>query len=580
LGVAARVAFAVRPAGMLRSQTISTRAAIVDCAFLATVMGVSLVLYVGELGFYYDDYSLLDRMAATHDQSVLGLYHAVRPALGERPLAAMLFAALYRLFGPHAGGYHVVNTCLLLAVVVLLYLVLRELRLPRLIAVAVPLVYSNLPHYASERFWPDLVGVNLSNALYLLSLYAGLRAVRASRAGMGAWLAIAVLGIAGVMFTYELFAPLFFLNVALIWWAAHSVPEAAASPQIVRLTTGVLAAGIIVIGIAKLVGVAEHGQNGYAVGFQDGFLHHLAYLVSGAIKLNIGTYFLAFPYVLWWIVKHDFSAANAAIAAVSGFLAFVYLWWIGRRDRDVFETSRTWRALIGVGFVAFVLGYAIFVATGNVLFRSAGIDNRVNVGAALGVAGVLIGTIGWLAGRVAPRRTLVAFCAACACAVAGGVFVIDTLGTYWTSAAQRQQAIVTGVKREAGAIPSGTTVILDGACPEIGPAVVFADQWDLRGALQLAYRDPTLVADVSSEGMRASPRGLAIQMTFLDRVFTRTYPYGQSLLVYDFPSRRLYRLPTRRDAAGYLARSHPAFRCPPQRSFAWGFDPLHRWSLL
>ena len=108
---------------------------------------------------------------------------------------------------------------------------------------------------------------------------------------------------------------------------------------------------------------------------------------------------------------------------------------------------------------------------------------------------------------------------------------------------------------------------------------MFADQWDLRGALRARYHDHTLVADVAAEGMRATPRGLALEMTFVEQISTRTYPYGPDLAVYDASNRRLYRLLDRRQAAEYLARSRPSFRCAPQRSFAWGFYP-RRWSLL
>jgi hypothetical protein len=571
---------AAQVAGGMKSRAISGIHAAVDCIFLSAVTVASLVLYVGQLGFYYDDYSLLDRMDASHDQSLLGLYHAVRPALGQRPLAAAMFAVLYRLFGPHPLGYHIVNACLLVAIAILLYLVLRELRLPRLVAVAVPLVYSTLPHYSTERFWPDVLTVNLSSAFYLLSLYAGLRAVRALLPGVGLWLAIAVVGVGVSMFTYELFAPLFVLNVVLVWWAARRLRETTSSPQIAFVASGALVTAIIATGVAKVIGVAEHGQNGYDVGLHHGALHHLAYLVSGVIKLNVGTYLLAFPYVIWWIFRHHFSVANAGIAGISGLLAFVYLWRIGRRDRDTFGTSGPWRALIGFGLLTFVLGYAIFLTTESVLFRSAGIDNRVNAGAALGVAGVLIGVIGWLAGRLGAKSGLIAFSAATASVVASGVLVVDTLGSFWTSAAKRQHAIVTGVMHDAGALPASATVILDGACPEIGPAVVFAGEWDLRGALRVAYRDPSLKADVASEALRAGPRGLALDETLLGRVSTRTYPYGRGLIIYDFTSGRLYHLLDRTRAARYLARSRPSFHCPPQRSFAWGFDPSRRWSLL
>jgi dolichyl-phosphate-mannose--protein O-mannosyl transferase len=112
---------------------------------LAVVNAASLLRYVGDLGFYYDDYSVLRRMSLSEDQSLLGLYDAVRPATGQRPLQAFTFATLYRFFGTDALGYHIWNAFLLVAIAVLLYLVLRKLRLPRLICVAVSLLYSTLP---------------------------------------------------------------------------------------------------------------------------------------------------------------------------------------------------------------------------------------------------------------------------------------------------------------------------------------------------------------------------------------------------------------------------------------------------
>ena len=86
-----------------------TRAVVLDCAFLAIMSVLSLVLYVGRLGFYYDDYQLLERMGESGHQSVLGLYDAVSPGTGQRPLQALTYAVLYRLFGAEPLGYHVFN---------------------------------------------------------------------------------------------------------------------------------------------------------------------------------------------------------------------------------------------------------------------------------------------------------------------------------------------------------------------------------------------------------------------------------------------------------------------------------------
>jgi hypothetical protein len=551
----------------------------IDCAFLAAIIGISFLPYVRGLGFYYDDYSVLEPMNASHDQSLRGLYQAVQPATGQRPLQAWTFAALYRLFGLDPLGYHIAIACLLLSVAVLLYLVLRELQLPRLLCVALPLVYSVLPHYATNRFWVNAFQVNLSTFFYLLCLYAALRALRARAIPLVGWLIVAVASVAGSVFAYEVVFPLFALSVGLLLWAARRSQREGGRDHAVWITIAVVAAASVAAGVVKTARVAEHGQGAYQIGFQNGFVHHMAYLVSGSIKLNLGTYFLAAPYVLWWIIRHSLTVANAGAAVAAGVLSLAYVWWIGRRDREALAGGRHWRDSVRLGLVAFVLGYAIFLTNERVLFRSAGIDNRVNAAAALGVAAVLVGAIGWIAARLTEQRGIAVFAATVGCIVATGVLVIGTLGSFWTSAAKKQQAIVSSIQRTARSLPPSSTVVLDGVCPEIGPAVVFADQWDLRGALELAYHSPSLVADTATEALRAGSRRLELEMTFLDRRSTRKYAYGPDLLVYDFPRRTLHVLRDRNEAARYVRSERPSFDCPPQRSFAWGFDPSRRLSL-
>lgn len=574
--VARRTADAAAFARASAAQRIAVASAGLDCAFLAAVIGISTLPYVRGLGFYYDDYSVLAQLNAAHDQSLVGLYHAVRPLTGQRPLQSLTFAALDRLFGLNPLGYHIVNAFLLVAVAWLLYLVLRELRLPRLLCVALPLVYSTLPHYATNRFWLDAFQITLSGAFYLLSFYAGLRALRARPVALAGWLMLAVTAVAASLFAYEVFFPLFALQIGVLWWAARRSPRQV--PFARWITIGGLATAILVVGVVKATLVAEHGQNGYQVGFQDGLAHHLAYLVSGSIKLNAGSYFLAVPYVLWWIMRHGLTAANAGAAGAAGLLAFGYVWWIGRRDREALTGARYWRDCVRVGLIAFVLGYAIFLTNRQVLFRSAGIDNRVNAAAALGVAAILVGAIGWIAARLTERRGIALFSASVGCIVGTGVLIIATLGSFWTSAAKEQHAIVSSLQRTAPSLPPSSTVVLDGVCPEIGPAVVFADQWDLRGALALAYDDPSLAADAATEALRAGSQRLELEMTFLDDRSTRTYAYGPHLFIYDFPRRTLHVLRDRSDAAGYVSERQ-SFNCLPQRGFGWGVDPSRRLSL-
>jgi hypothetical protein len=566
----------VTPGAAPSARATSRGGIALDCAFLVVVIGISLLPYIHGLGFYYDDYSVLGQMNVAPNQSLTGLYDAVRPATGERPLQALIFAMLYRSFGLHPFGYHAVNACLLAGVAILLYLVLRELRLPRLLCVTVPLVYSALPHYATNRFWLNAFEINLSSLFYVVSLYAALRALRARPLPLVAWLVVAAACVAGSLFAYEVVFPLFGLNVALLWWAGRRARPTVRTAR--WITIGGVSATILAVGVLKTTLVAEHGQNTYRIGVQDGLAHHLAYLVSGSIKVNVGTYFLAVPYVVWWIVRHRLTATDAGAAVAAGLLALIYVRWIGRSEREALAFTRHWRNSMKAGVVAFVLGYAIFLTNQRVLFRSAGIDNRVNAAAALGVAAAVAGGLGWIATKLPDRRRVAFLSATVGCVVALGVLMIDSLGGFWTTAAKQQHSIVTSLRRTQPAFPTASTVVLDGVCPEAGPAVVFADEWDFRNAIQLAYGDPSLIGDTATEGLQADAEHLTLTMTFLGRRFTRMYDYGPRLFVYDFPRRSLYLIRDRNDAVRYVS-SRPPLQCAPQRSFAWGFDPFRRTSL-
>jgi hypothetical protein len=550
-----------------------------DCAFLALAVIVSLVVYVWSLGFYLDDYSTLWRMNDSQDQSLFGLYDAVRPGTGQRPLQAGIFAFLYRLFGLDPLGYHLFNAALLVGIAIVLYLVLRELRLPRAVCVAVPLVYSMLPHYATERFWLNAFQISLSTWFYLVSLYAGLRAVRASPRALWGWVAIAVLGAAGSLLSYEIAFPLFALNLALIWWVGRTSGADGARRASVQVMA-VLVAAIVAVGILKTAAVATEGQNGYGIGFHGGAAHHYAYLAWGAFKVNVGTYFVAFPYVLWWIFSHGLSAVNAGVAAAVGLLSFAYLARISRADRARASgpTRDLWRSLTGGGLVAFGLGYATFLVASTFLFRSAGIDNRINAAAALGVATAFVGGLGWLTHRLDPRYADVAFAGGVACVVAAGALTIQTLGTFWTQAADRQHTVMAAILADARSIPPGGTFILDGACPEVGPTPVFSDDADLVAALKIELgKLAPARADVASDGLRAADGRLDLTLRYADHSDTRTYPLTTGLVVYDYAGRRVIPLATEGQARRYAAqRQSPS--CPPLRSFAWGFDAGRRWS--
>jgi hypothetical protein len=563
----------------LDAEEISSRTALADCTFLGGATVLSLLLYVRGLGFYYDDYWFLGLLTTSKDQSPTGLFEAISsgsPAKHLRPVQELILSSLYWVFGDDPFPFHLVNAAVIVAMVVLFYLVLRELRLPRLFVVSVPLVYALLPHYATDRFWYSAFQAPLSMALYFLSLFAALRSVQTSRRLLLLWVMLSVIALVGSALAYEVALPFFLLTPFLVWYRARQKGLEPRRTPAVLATIGVYVVALFAVVAWKTFEAHRLGDvSSYHLGYEGGFAHYAGYLVSGIVKLNLGTYGLGLPYVVGWIFVHRFSWANLGVALLLGLATFAYL---GRAAHGRgLPRPATSRLLFLAGLLFFVLGYATFLTNSKILFRSAGIDNRVGIAAAVGIAMAVVGGIAWLAAVLARRLPMVIFRSAIAVVAATGVLIIDTLAGYWTTAWDRQQAIVADLKPQLPKDPSGLIVIYNGSCPEVGPAVVFATTTDLAGRLMMEYRNSTVQAVVVRDELLLTRDRAKVVNTFLGHVSTRLdFPYGGKLFLYDVRKGRLYPLRTAEDAHRYRAEAPRDLRCAALRSFAWGLK-ISRW---
>jgi len=315
-------------------------------------------------------------------------------------------------------------------------------------------------------------------------------------------------------------------------------------------------------------------ETSYSVGFDDGFVHHMGYLVSGAVKVNFGTYGVGLPYVLSWIAINRLTWGAVAAAGVVGAAVFSYL---ARRGfvSEAAESFREWRGrpawqyLAAAGLAVVFVGYGLFLTGANIYFTSAGMDNRVNIIPALGM--VLIGlALVVRALQLFPaegRPILFAF--AVAVLAATGTFITTTIASYWQEAADHQRDILSGLRATLPEDPSRMTIILDGSCPEVGPGIVFDVHYDLGGALQTIYRDPAVRGVVMTPVVSLESRGIVLTTHVYNLVGSRLYPYDRRLVVFDSRRRKLYSLASLSKARAYFASRQP-LSCPPLRSFAWG----------
>src|SRR5438552_4082201 len=134
----------------------SARNGLRDSLFLSVILGLSVVLYAGRLGFYADDWKFLETLTFSTDQSLPGLFrtfYTESETVWMRPVQAIEQAILYWFFGLRPLGYHLVNSTVLLSGVLLFYWVLRELNCERWLALSLPAVYGLLPHYSTDRVW-------------------------------------------------------------------------------------------------------------------------------------------------------------------------------------------------------------------------------------------------------------------------------------------------------------------------------------------------------------------------------------------------------------------------------------------
>jgi hypothetical protein len=535
---------------------------------VAAVAAIPAAFYVAGLGFYLDDHYFLGIMSTSHDHSIPGLFDALEtddPKARLRPAMYAGLAVLFRVFGTNPLPYHLFVAALVPLCAVLLYLILDQVRAPAFVALGVPVVFAAAPHYSTDRFWLASYAAPASLALALAGIYALLRASEAQGRRFAGWLVAGGAAVVLSVLFYEVVVPLVMVAVIALWYRRRTGFGRAA------VLLSLALAGVLVY--KAIATTSLGGDSSYRLGYDGGFAHHLGYLVSGSVKVNFGTYGLALPYVVFWIFAHRPTATAVAASLLVGVIVFAYFARSGR-DLELPAPSRQgrrlWLPFAAAGIALIVIGYGSFLVTGAIYFTSAGIDNRVNIVAAIGVAVLAVGLLLWAIQLLPARRQALGFGVGIALLAATGTLITNTLADYWIAASTRQREVVADLRATLPPKLSGTTVVLDGVCPEIGPGIVFAASYDLAGELRSRYHDPTIRAPVTTPVVAAQARGLAISTVLFGKTGTpRLYPYRPRLVVYDQRRRSTTLLRDTAAARRYLATT-PRQSCPPLRSFVWG----------
>lgn len=350
-------------------QRENRRAVSLSSALLASIVLLSAIFYVPYLGFYSDDWHFLSLLHNSQDQSLGGLFHSLMSDhnIRVRPVQVAALVGLYRLFGLSPLGYHVFNLLLLVAMALLLFRLLLELKQPLLLAVSLPAVYLMLPHYSTDRFWIAALQANLSMACYFASFYCALRSLRSG----WPWLILSALSTTISVLAYEVAVPLFTLVVIYPFF----IGKAPIRARLVAVTTSLPVLGCFVFKMAI---------NQRPVMRPGTFWSHAASLVHQSLYVNFFQLGIAYPRVVFKVVRYHSDVAALAAAGGVALLVFFYLRWNLRQPERLRQIA--WNKVFAAGTVIFALGYAIFLTTDQVGFHKTGVNNRTSIAAALGVA--------------------------------------------------------------------------------------------------------------------------------------------------------------------------------------------------
>jgi hypothetical protein len=529
-----------------------------DCFALSALLLLATVVYLPQVGFYSDDWAYLGTMAI-RDGSFTKEYLSLGDAL-MRPVQALLLAGLFHLFGANPLPFHLVNAAALILGATCFYLVLVELRVPRTIAFAVPLIYGMLPHYSTGRFWMAAMQATVSMMLYFVSLYADLRAVREPGARYRWWTVAAIARVLCVL-AYEVFLPLLVLNPIIAWLHGRRrfinrrdwLNQPAGLVMVYAIAVVTLAPPVIYKAIVAT-------RLGSFSSLHDR-LDWIRWIYHGAFAIAIKDFGVLLPRVVWRLWRGYASISAAVVAFVSGAITYGY---VARIDRGE-NRQRTWGSsatLIATGVIVFCAGYAVFFITKNALNTPAGIGNRVAIAAAVGVALGWIGVVSLAASQLpSPKAQSRGFAALVAILLATCVFINATLATFWTEAWRREQQVIAAIQKEWPTWPGEVTLIVDGVCPYVGPAIVFESSWDLTGALQLVYKRWGLRADVITPNATVTDSGIVTSL-YNNSMVTR-YPY-EEMWIFNVARGARYEVPDAAAARSYLASHNPDRRggCP------------------
>jgi cellulose synthase/poly-beta-1,6-N-acetylglucosamine synthase-like glycosyltransferase len=535
---------------------VSNTYTIMDYIFLSAITIISQLLYIFKLGFYSDDWSFISRFVLAANQSIFNLFRvASTPNTFMRPVQNIYDVMLYKMFGINPLGYHVINALVIVAIAMMFYHALRFLRVPRTISLTIPLLYILMPNYATDKFWFASYQANLSMFFYFVSLVAGLRSLDIRRYKLKIWKFISIISLCLSVLSYEIILPFFIINCGIYWfvgmWGVDEVRRSKYAKSKYESLVVLTLCALIYMLVFKLKTVTRLDSSAAHSSFH--LFVQIYQVIMGGVKANFGTFGISLLHVLLTIAGNYYDPLVGLFGLGVGMSIFVYLFIRENNQLSGIPNKHSAALMLIGGLLLFIAGYAIFFIVGTSSFAATGMDNRIAIVAAIGVAIIIIGLLVFMSHMLdSPRAKRIVFSLSVASLCAASFIITNTVADFWVKAYDEQKSILSDMYANIPIVDKNTTIILDGICQYVGPASVFEAQWDLKGALQIHYRDSTLQADSVGSRFAYTQQGLETHIYNESQL----YPYNEDhTIVYNYQNKHITELRNYEDAKSYFEDS-------------------------
>ncbi|MEK7858247.1 MAG: hypothetical protein AAB320_03815 [Elusimicrobiota bacterium] len=492
---------------------------------------VGFGVYARQLGFYHDDWPLLEQMSSAPGYWARVKMQTATAAVFRLP-QILVWPLVYAGAGSAPLPHHLVAMALDWLGAVALYLLLcRLLGRPRLALAAAAFAILHPSHPATHHWWVNASCQPPAQALALASLILFTFWLEARAR---AWLAAAAAAYLLSLLWYEssAFLPLMLAPAileqarrdGLRWGAAAARTARALAP----LAAPLAAALAIQSYVLPLLSGVPHPK-----GVTLSPAWTATVLRSGLESLTLETFKLcritmrpAFAF---------FTDAQSILWALFTFAVAAALARKDSKDRPTTLGRATWVAL-----ATFLGAYAPYALSGAYEPQIVGIMSRTNGAGALAGALLLAALIEGLsesawAARLIPRRPLGA--ALTAMVIGAFTWTDWYIAHLWAEAWTVQNLIVAGIDTRKAALPPDAFVLLK-APEHLNGAPLFSAAWDFSSALRLKTGRKDLTGDILKAGMSSEKEGVVHRA---GGQVLKVYPY-KDLFMYSHEESRLYRL--------------------------------------